>query len=113
MALDECVLYLDEKYARLPDNKEINDIQTAVEEAVSSLLKSVAASDVRFAGKFTRSGSFYEGTKIRQRVEFDFMVWLSRISEICEIIYMGKSKRRILVKVASHNDDALHLWSEF
>lgn len=114
MALDECVLYLDEKYAKLPDSKEINDIQTAVEEAISSLLKSVAARDVRFASKFTRSGSFYEGTKIMQPDEFDFMVWLSGLSEICEIIYMGRSKRHILMKVLSHNeDDVVHLWSEF
>ena len=114
MALDECILYLDEKFAKLPDNKEIKDIQTAVEEAVSSLLRSVAASDARFASKLTPSGSFYEGTKIRQPDEFDFMVCLTRLSEICEIIYMGKTKRRVLMKVQSHKeDDVLHLWSEF
>lgn len=75
MTLNECILYLDEKFAKLPDDKEIKDIQKAVEEAVSSLLKSVAASDVRFASKLTPSGSFYEGTKIRQPDEFDFMAF--------------------------------------
>ena len=118
MSLDECILYLDEKFAKLPDDEEIKDIQNAVEEAVSSLLKSVAVSDVRFASKLTPSGSFYEGTKIRQPDEFDFMVCLSRLSEICETIYMDKSKRHILMKVLSHNEDdalhpGLHLWSEF
>ena len=114
MTLNDCILYLDEKFAKLPDDKEIKDIQKAVEEAVSSLLKSVAASDVRFASKLIPSGSFYEGTKIRQPDEFDFMVCLSRLSEICEIIYMGKRKRHILMKVLSHDEaDVLHLWSEF
>lgn len=113
MTLNECILYLDEKFAKLPDDKEIKDIQKAVEEAVSSLLKSVAASDVRFASKLTPSGSFYEGTKIRQPDEFDFMVCLSRLSEICEIIYMDKRKRHILIKVLSHDEaDVSHLWSE-
>ena len=67
--LDEFCLkisYLDNKFAKLPNNEEIKDIQKAIEESVSSLLASVAANDPRFESKLELSGSFYEGTKIRQ-----------------------------------------------
>lgn len=60
MALDRCVAYLDEKFARLPDNSESRDVQTVVDEAVSALLGSVAANDARFECQLEPSGSFSE-----------------------------------------------------
>ena len=92
-------MYLDENFAKLPFDKEIQDIQKAIEEAVSSLLTSVAALDERLESKLLPSGSFYEGTKIRQADEFDFMVCLSRLLEISNIVYLGKRKRHILMHV--------------
>ncbi|XP_078349747.1 cyclic GMP-AMP synthase-like receptor 1 [Oculina patagonica] len=115
MALSECIMYLDENFAKLPDDKETQDIQKAIEEAVSSLLKIVATSDHRFESKLTLSGSFYEGTKIRQADEFDFMACLSRLSDICDIVYLNKrNKRHVLMQVLSHDEaEVLHFWKEF
>ena len=66
MALDKCILYLDEKFAKLRNNEETVCVQKAIEEAVSALVRSVGEQDARFLGKIEPSGSFYEGTKILQ-----------------------------------------------
>ena len=92
MALDKCILYLDEKFAKLPDDEETVCVQKAIEEAVSALVRSVGEQDARFLGKIEPSGSFYEGTKILQPDEFDFVVTLSRLSEFCDIVYRGGAK---------------------
>ena len=114
MALPECIMCLDENFAKLPYDKETQDIQKSIEEAVSLLLKNVASTDERFESKLTPSGSFYEGTKIRHADEFDFMVCLSRLSEICDIVYLDKRKRHVLMHVLSHDEaNVLHVWSEF
>lgn len=114
MALDKCILYLDDNFAKLPDNVETREVQKAIEEAVSALLDSVAANDARFESKLEPSGSFYEGTKIMQADEFDFMVNLSRLAGFCDVVYMDKGKPHVLVHVSSrHEGNNLHSWSEF
>ena len=114
MAFDHCILYLDENFAKLRDTKEIQDIQKTIEEAVSVLLSNVAANDARFLSKLEHSGSFYEGTKIIQADEFDFMVNLTSLDGICELVYRDKEKRHVLVRVASPDKDSfLYSWSEF
>ena len=60
MALDQCISYLDENFAKVPDNTDTRDVQKAIEEAVSALLVNVAANDARFECKLEPSGSFYE-----------------------------------------------------
>ena len=112
--LDRSVAYLDEKFARLPDNDESREVQKAVDEAVSALLGSVATSDARFEYQLEPSGSFTEGTKIIQADEFDFMVDLTRLAGFCDLVYMKKRSRRILVRISSSDGgNPLNSWSEF
>ena len=112
--LDRSVAYLDEKFARLPDNDESREVQKAVDEAVSALLGSVATSDARFEYQLEPSGSFTEGTKIIQADEFDFMVDLTRLAGFCDLVYMKKRSRLVLVRISSSDGgNPLNSWSEF
>ena len=111
MSFDDCVRYMDDNFAKLPESKEVADIQHAVEDAVSALLKNVAAMDERFEYKLEPSGSFYEGTKIRQPDEFDFMISLPRLARICNIIYREEGKPHALVRFLSN--DSADYWSDF
>ena len=114
MALDKCILYLDENFAKLPDNEETVGVQKAIEEAVSALIRSVGEQDARFLGKIEPSGSFYEGTKILQPDEFDFVVTLSRLAEFCDIAYREGGKPHVLVRLCPcEKDNMWHSWVDF
>lgn len=114
MALDKCILYLDENFAKLPENEETVGVQKAIEEAVSALIRSVGEQDARFLGKIEPSGSFYEGTKILQPDEFDFVVTLSRLAEFCDIAYRDGGKPHVLVRFCPcEKDDMWHSWVDF
>lgn len=106
---------MDENFAKLPDNEETVGVQKAIEEAVSALITSVGEQDARFLGKIEPSGSFYEGTKILQPDEFDFVVTFSRLSEFCDIVYQGgRRPRYILVRFCPcEKDDMWHSCVDF
>ena len=114
MSLDKSILYLDENFAKLSNNEENQDVQRAIEGAVSALLGSAAEQDARFEGKLEPSGSFYEGTKIMFPDEFDFMVNLSRLAGSCDIVYRDKGIPHVLVRVSSSGEgEVFQSWSEF
>lgn len=115
MALHKCILYLDENFAKLRNNEETVGVQKAIEEAVSALITNVGEQDARFLGKIEPSGSFYEGTKILQPDEFDFVVTLSRLSEFCDIVYQGRRRpHHILVRCCPcEEDDMWHSCVDF
>lgn len=105
---------MDKNYAKLPDNTGIQDIQKAIEETVSLLLLHVASNDQRFECKLEPSGSFYEGTKVRQADEFDFMVCLSKFSGKCDVVYRDRNKRHIFLRMSTLDEDEMRdSWSEF
>lgn len=113
MSLNECIGYLDKNYAKLPDNREIQDIQKAIEETVSLLLLNVASNDPRFESKLEPSGSFYEGTKIKQADEFDFMVCLSKLAGKCDVVYKDRKQRYIYLRIPTLDEDEIrNSWSE-
>ena len=90
-------------------NEETVGVQKAIEEAVSALITSVGEQDARFLGKIEPSGSFYEGTKILQPDEFDFVVTLSRLSEFCDIVHRGgRRPHYILVRFCPCEKD--NMW---
>ena len=105
MALDKCIQYLDDNYAKMSHDQEIIDVQNAVEEAVAALLSKVASIDERFESKVESAGSFYEGTKIIKCDEFDFMVKLVRISGFCDLVYRDERKRLVVVRISSSTDE--------
>lgn len=107
MALDKCILCLDENFAKLPDNEETIGVQKAIEEAVSALIRSVGEQDARFLCKIEPAGSFYEGTKIMQPDEFDFVVTLSRLAEFSDIAYRRGGKPHVLVRFCPRGKDDL------
>eukprot|EP00794_Sanderia_malayensis_P006760 gene6760-7520_t len=67
------------------DINEGQEIQHAIETFMNRLALCVARIDKRFAGEIFKSGSWYEGTKIGEPDEFDFMFCLSEFEKRCLI----------------------------
>ena len=63
-----------EREAKFKDNNEAEVIRQKLERLVSSIQVEVAKRDERFQGVLIKSGSVYEGVKVHQPDEFDFMV---------------------------------------
>ena len=70
---------------KIPDNDEVLQLQTAVEDFVGKLAQTMADIDDRFEGCILKSGSWYEGTKVGDPEEFDFMLCLKHFEEMCNV----------------------------
>ena len=62
-----------EEKGRFEDDSEADIIRQKLEMLVSSIQVEVAKLDERFQGDLIKSGSVYEGVKVHQPDEFDFM----------------------------------------
>lgn len=69
----DTVEYFEEK-ARFEDEDETELIQEKLERFVINILTEVEKRDKRFQGTLIKSGSVYEGVKVGQPDEFDFMI---------------------------------------
>ena len=70
---------------KIPKNNEVLQLQTAVEDFVGKLVQTMADIDDRFEGSILKSGSWYEGTKVGDPEEFDFMLCLKHFEEMCYV----------------------------
>ena len=75
-----------EKKARFEDENEAELIREKLEQFMNNILAEVEKRDKRFQSTLIKSGSVYEGTKVCQPDEFDFMIridWLTDKPLIC------------------------------
>ena len=70
-----------EKKARFKDEKEAELIKEKLEELVTNILTQVEKRDKRFQSTLIHSGSVYEGVKVRQPDEFDFMIRIDSLTD--------------------------------
>jgi ankyrin repeat protein len=70
---------------RIPDNEEASEIRLAVESYIQKLTAKIAEVDPRFRGSLLCSGSVYEGTKICDPYEFDYMLCLETFEQMCTV----------------------------
>ena len=63
-----------ERQAKFKDDNEAGLIREKLERLVSSILSQAEKRDERFKSTLIKSGSVYEGVKVHQPDEFDFMV---------------------------------------
>ena len=80
-----------EEKGRFKDESEAEIIQQKLEMLVFSIQVEVAKLDERFQGDLIKSGSVYEGVKVHQPDEFDFMVGIDCLTNkprlsLCEDI---------------------------
>lgn len=68
---------------RIPCTEEVAQIQVAIENFIEKLALTIAEIDDRFQGNILKCGSWYEGTKVGEPNEFDFMLCLSEIENLC------------------------------
>ena len=71
---------LDERKGKLPCCQEVTEIQTSVERYLKVLLLAVEKALPFYKTTLVQSGSFYEGTKVKQPDEFDYLVQLDNFS---------------------------------
>ena len=70
---------------KIPQNEEVHQIQVAIENFIHKLAQTMAEIDDRFQGNILTSGSWYEGTKVGDPNEFDFMMCLQEFEKICNV----------------------------
>ena len=78
--LDLFMRDLDERKGKLPCCQEVTEIQTGVERYLKVLLLAVEKALPFYKTTLVQSGSFYEGTKVKQPDEFDYLVQLDNFS---------------------------------
>ena len=78
--LDLFMRDLDERKGKLPCCQEVTEIQTSVERYLKVLLLAVEKALPFYKTTLVQSGSFYEGTKVKQPDEFDYLVQLDNFS---------------------------------
>ena len=67
--------------------KEVKDIRENVETFISKWKQKIAETDARFTGTLLQSGSVYEGTKVGEPDEFDYMLCLERLAPVCSVTF--------------------------
>ena len=67
--------------------KEVEDIRENVEKFISKWKQKIAETDARFTGTLLQSGSVYEGTKVGEPNEFDYMLCLERLAPVCSVTF--------------------------
>jgi len=70
-----------EKNARFEDESEAELIREKLEQFVTNILAEVEKRDKRFQSTLIKSGSVYEGTKVCQPDEFDFMIRIDSLTD--------------------------------
>jgi hypothetical protein len=88
----------------VPSDPRVRKAEEGVLQVMTSILDGVAARDRKFASKLIKSGSYYDGVKVGQPDEFDFMAELSELSRpgACEFrttkdagfVYMIPQRKR-------------------
>lgn len=71
---------LDERKGRIPFCQEVSLIQSRVRRVIGNILLEVRRENPFFRTTLINSGSFYEGTKVGQPDEFDFLIQLDSFS---------------------------------
>ena len=69
-----------EEKARFINESEAGLIREKLEILVSNIITQVEKHDSRFQSTLVKSGSVYEGTKVREPNEFDFMIQMDSLS---------------------------------
>ena len=70
-----------EEKARFEDEGEAELIREKLEQFVTNILTEVKERDGRFQGTLIKSGSVYEGVKVRRPDEFDFMIRIDSLTD--------------------------------
>lgn len=96
-----------ERKASFKDENEADVIRQKLERLVNNILAEVEKRDKRFQNSLILSGSVYEGVKVHQPDEFDFMVRINSLTN--KPLFYPCDKGEGYVKLALEEDE----WKEF
>ncbi|KAL9987640.1 hypothetical protein ACROYT_G001982 [Oculina patagonica] len=85
--LDLFLLDLDERNGKISSCEEVRLIQSRVRKVIRSILLEVRRENPFFRTTLANSGSFYEGTKVGQPDEFDYLIQLDEFSTSEDILF--------------------------
>ena len=69
------------------DMAEVDRMRQSVEDFITKWAEEIAQIDMRFKGNLIPSGSAYEGTKVEDPDEFDYMLRLEELGQICSVTF--------------------------
>ena len=78
--LGEYLQKLESKEKVSPDNEKNRMLQKGCEEIVDSLLQAISQKDPRFKFTFYGTGSYYDGVKVGNPDEFDYIAEIQEFS---------------------------------
>ena len=78
--LDLFLSDLDETKGKISSSREVSRIQSRVRKVIRSILLEVRRENPFFRATLINSGSFYEGTKVGEPDEFDYLIQLDGFS---------------------------------
>ena len=104
--MSEIVEYFEGK-ARFTDKNEADVIRQKLENLVNNIQVQVEKRDERFQSSLLQSGSVYEGVKVHEPDEFDFMVIINSLTK--KPLFYPCEKGDGYVKIALEEDE----WKEF
>lgn len=70
-------------------NAEVETMKQSIERFMLKWKEKIADIDERFAGTLLHSGSVYEGTKVGDPNEFDYMLCLEKLAQECSVTFDG------------------------
>ncbi|KAJ7319459.1 hypothetical protein OS493_036228 [Desmophyllum pertusum] len=104
--MSEIVEYFEKK-ARFQDENEAELIREKLEGLVTNILTQVKKRDKRFQSTLVESGSVYEGVKVRQPDEFDFMIRINSLTNKPSLHSCDKGDGYVKLVLDEHE------WEEF
>ena len=96
-----------EKKARFEDESEAELIREKLERLVINILAQVGKRDKRFQSTLIKSGSVYEGVKVGQPDEFDFMIRIDSLTNKPSFHCCDKGEGYVKLSMNEHG------WKEF
>ncbi|KAL3888216.1 hypothetical protein ACJMK2_000592 [Sinanodonta woodiana] len=104
---------LDDKNRTFYDELKTREVVSATEDLIDMILSMIGDIDPRFQSTCIKSGSFYDGLKIGQADEFDFVAKIESLSKR-NILEARESKRKKgFVYLVFKDKDTMKTFSEF
>ncbi|KAL3888313.1 hypothetical protein ACJMK2_000683 [Sinanodonta woodiana] len=111
--LNTFLIKLDDKNRTCNDDLKTREIVSATEDLIALILSMIGEIDPRFQSTCIKSGSFYDGLKIGQADEFDFVAKIESLSKR-NILEARESKRKKgFVYMVFKDEETMKNFSEF
>ncbi|KAK3592436.1 hypothetical protein CHS0354_017234 [Potamilus streckersoni] len=111
--LNKFLIHLDDRNRLVIDDIRTREVVSATEDLIASILSMIGEIDPRFQSTCIKSGSFYDGVKIGQADEFDFVAKIEPLSKQNILEARVSKRKKGFVYVVVKDKDIMKNFSEF